>query len=298
MVHTSVVVARYRPKQSLWYFCQVDQKWELKNQIKKILFMGYIYILFLAAILKSRNLKRGESWSAHTLVVGNSQYIDLAKVACYSFLANNRGISVTIHTDNSLVLEVSNSFTYAIRRGLVVVKAHKEWEGKSWQYCKLELLEFVGMNCDLYFDADTRWFTEFSPTPTPIFLVKEYLLVSRFPYRDFVKAKYPEMASSISMLNTSVVCFGSEGRKTQALTREIWNIYFEYLKFLDDLDLGEIDEINSSRLSEQLAVSIGTQLMFSEISPLKESDLIRDRKIVDSCYFGATGSKYFRVQAT
>lgn len=244
----------------------------------------------------NKNVKSNTSWSAHILVMGNRHYIGLARIAAFSFLSHNHGVTLNIHTDESLSLEVNSRFSHAVRLGMVKVITHREWKKKPWQICKLDLLSLAANNGDLYFDADTRWFTAFTPTKNPTFLVREYLLGSRFPYRNFIKASFPNKGQSWYMFNTSVAYFGTEIKKNSALIGGMLNLHRKYLKFLEGLDLGEIDKSNMFRLSEQLAVSVATQLMFSKILTLKDRDMIRDKRIVDSCYFGATGSMYFRIQ--
>lgn len=280
----------------LCYFAVVHQWRKILNQVKLLAFKIYISLLFLKAYIKNRNTKVNSSWSAHILIVNNSQYIDLAKIASYSFLNHNKGVKLNIHTDVSLSSEINFKFKGAVKRGLVDITIHTEWKEEKWQVCKLDLLRLVAQNGDLYFDADTRWFTNFTPTKDPIFLVREYSLTSRFPYRNFIKTRFSNASQDWHMLNTSVVFFGTQLTKNEIFIEDIQEIHNDYLGFLDKLDLGEIDKLNLYRLTEQLAISVATQKNFSEIGLLKEKDLIRDRKIVDSCYFGATGSKYFRIQ--
>lgn len=154
----------------------------------------------------------------------------------------------------------------------------------SWQASKLLLLTLLSSPDDIFLDADLRFNASLPPINSITFFVKEETFLVKQINKSLDKLE-PLVCTN---RNTSVFTWGG---KTPNLTQ---------LKILDEIyeNLEQIlvegtkyDEY-IGRLREQVSISIFVDMLGFEVEFIKMQDGQFDGELVESSYFGATGSRF------
>jgi hypothetical protein len=148
----------------------------------------------------------------------------------------------------------------------------------------LELFKTLKSSKDVFLDADLKFNGSLPEFTNITFFVKEENFFAKLDHLQ----KSTNKITFCTNRNTSIFSWGKAC------------LDFKQLSILDELyeNLEEFlvpgDRYNQyvGHLREQIAMSILVQLLEKDINYLKDSDSQFDGKLVESSYFGATGSLY------
>jgi hypothetical protein len=227
----------------------------------------------------------------HILVVKNPKYAPLAKICLESFLFYNPHSIATVHCDLATLVPVERSLKKLIKRGQVIVSADLTRENLSWQELKLNLITGLCGSNSVFMDADLRWNGLLRELNQITFFVKEFEFKSHQYYQTFLSHALFDRHSFGSMKNTSFFTWSGKDIHKDALSK-ILEVYRSLLKAAKDFISEPVDQYGMERISEQLAISIVSEWWGYKIDYLKEIDVFRDGKFVESSYFGTTGSEF------
>jgi hypothetical protein len=230
--------------------------------------------------------------SAELLVVKKEIYADIAKICIQSFLYWNREAVVSVHCDDHTFSNLkkwnsSNRFKSRIQ----ILNTYRG-DIRNWQDIKLEVLLSLSGSHTFFMDADLRWNAPLLiQTSAPTFLVKEFKLKNRAPYKQIIENNSLNKYLEASMWNTSFFTF-SGFKISEEQMREIQEIHLKLLQIIQGDDIGRDDKSSLVRLAEQLAISIAAQSWEVRLDSLKEVDGFKDGSFLESSYFGATGATF------
>lgn len=219
------------------------------------------------------------------------QYVDLAEICVYSFLHYHPNTIFTLHCDEKTIDHAILKFDKEIDKGRVNLQVLDCESGANWQEQKLELILRMSGTKEIFLDADLRWNGAFSSESDGVlFFVKEFELRKKSPFREML-TQFHFAPPDTSMKNVSIFSFnGYELREADsALIRDTME---QYRDLVASTIVGKLDRPAIGRVIEQFTLSVCSETWDTEVSFVKEVDKPLDGRIVESCYFGATGGTF------
>lgn len=262
--------------------------------ISRVLRFGLRY---LQSVSRSLNYLYGpkskvgnSKYLANLLVVKKPIYAGIAKICVESFLYFNPSCNVIVHVDSSTQNAVSKKLRKLVKRGKVSLHLLED-QDSSWQELKLNLALNMKNRNEFFMDADLRWNGPIPNLDAPKFFVEEFLFRNREPYLSLIRSKNWEFGQQISMKNTSFIYWGSLQPDIEH-QRIVERIMTYLVTYCNEASIELIEKESLMRISEQVALSILVDYLKIPITFLKEVDGYRDGSLVESSYFGATGSVF------
>jgi len=230
--------------------------------------------------------------SAELLVIKKEIYADIAKICIQSYLYWNREAVVSVHCDDQTFSNLNKwNSTNRFKSRIDILNTYRN-DPRNWQDIKLEVLLSLNGSHTFFMDADLRWNGPFLiQTSTPTFLVKEFKLNNRAPYKQIIENNLLSKYLEASMWNTSFFTF-SGFKISENQMREIQEVHLKLLQIIQGNDIGSDDKSSLIRLAEQLAISIAAQSWGVDLGSLKDVDGFKDGSFLESSYFGATGATF------
>lgn len=221
---------------------------------------------------------------AHLLIIKKPIYAKIARTCIESFLHYHPNSKIYIHhdqkTSRSLILHLFLVRLFR-RNRLHFVRLNRE---NSWQFEKLSLIKSLDNTSDIYLDADLRFNGQLKLTSSITFFVEEESFLFRL--RD---SRNSDGVSTLSTnRNTSIFAWGKHF-PSHELQPRLDDLYFDLERFIPEC---ERRSQYLGHLREQIALSLFVDLMQVEVNYVKKRDAQFDRSLVESSYFGATGSLF------
>lgn len=234
--------------------------------------------------------KTGPNFHAHLLAVKNPKYVEIAKIAVFSFLFHNPNSQVEIHCDQDTYIAATQVFSNLIKRNQVHIQLNERQED-SWQLQKLDLLELIAnKELNFYMDCDVRWNDKLTLPDACTTYVEEFNLQDKSPFRELLNYLKVE-GSDFKMFNTTFVYLypGHFSQIELAQMKEFHDRILEVCKLglVAKLDVAQVE-----RLSEQLGFSLFLVNSRRDRVPLKNHDGHMDGSFLESSYYGATGVEF------
>lgn len=226
----------------------------------------------------------------HILLTRDTRYVDLAEICVSSFLFHHPKAHFTLYCDEKTVKYAGKKFTAEIKKSQISIKILNNNFKQNWQEQKLEIILSMNGTDNLMLDADLRWNAPLERTEGVLFLVKEFELKDKSPFREIL-AKANIVSPKASMKNTSIFSFGGL-ELTNFEINQIRIRMREYQEIVDSDVVGKLDRIAINRVMEQYALSLCSETWSTKTIFVKKSDRPLDGGIVESCYFGATGGTF------
>ena len=228
--------------------------------------------------------------TAHLLVVKDPMYAKLARTCIESFLHFHPNSKVVVHCDQTTLkstLWQLLSLRLKRKRNIFIGKS---FEAPEWQKSKLDLIFSLQGTGDMFFDCDLRWNGPLSSNQNHALLyfveekpIETYPEVIRSLPQDF--RRY----ASATMKNTSVFSW-SEIKISDSARKQFENLWDKINIFF--VCSSDKQKSSSSRLSEQVALSILPEVLEIPYLFLKEDDRQFDGSVCESSYFGASGGRF------
>ena len=226
----------------------------------------------------------------HILLTRDTRYVDLAEICVLSFLFHHPKAHFTLYCDEKTVNYAGKKFTAEIKKSQIYIEILNKNFEQNWQEQKLEIILSMNGTHDLMLDADLRWNAPLERTEGALFLVKEFELKDKSPFREIL-AKASIVSPEASMKNISIFSFGGL-ELTNSEINKIRITMREYQEIVDSDVVGKLDKIAIKRVMEQYALSLCSETWSTKTTFVKKSDRPLDGGIVESCYFGATGGTF------
>jgi hypothetical protein len=231
-----------------------------------------------------------QSLRNHILLTRDTRYVDLAEICVFSFLYHHPNAKFKIYCDDKTITYASNKFSSEIMKSQITVELIQNSFKQDWQEQKLEIILSMNGTHDLMLDADLRWNAPLGRTEGVFFLVKEFELKDKSPFREIL-TKASIVSPDASMKNISIFSFGGL-ELTNSEIDQIRITMREYQEIVDSDVVGKLDRIAIKRVMEQYALSLCSETWSMKTTFVKKSDRPLDGGIVESCYFGATGGTF------
>ncbi len=234
--------------------------------------------------------RKHESYTqnCHFLVVNKPIYAHLAIYAITSLLYFNRHIKVIIHCDFECSKVLNRKLWILFGKSIFVNVIDTENPDPMFEKAKL-LLSLQGTK-DIFLDADTRVNGLIPQFSKPAVLVKEFDIEDSPIWQSIVN-ELNLGSVHIQMLNTTFFTWagfdlGINLERFKTFYSVYHNINWEKIDSLN------FETRNYRRLVEQFFFSI--VLSQNGFFTLKEKDLVADKGIIESSYFGASGYRFGR----
>lgn len=255
-------------------------KWYTRRKIRRS------YRLLRKQFLKNESRATGQ-YDFAIVCVKRPAYVQMAMDNINSLHFLNEKHRLTIYCDQVCLEEFSRirqflDYPEKVRALDFFGKAEK-----PWQYYKIETLITASKSDQILVDADSFWYHEAQINREVITMLvlayeiksnpTESLVINEL-FKDCPAAKLKHYVSGFVSIPSRFM----DSKLESNLRRRVTLLLDNPLDFL-----GESDRRNIRRLAEELAVNISIQLDYpGEIQTLKSNDGPKDRKIVQSLYYG------------
>lgn len=246
-------------------------------------FKNYLLEAHKLRFLEPKNTNPNEL-VAHLLIVKKLEYIKIAQICVRSFLYFHPTSKIIVHTDNSTYTKSRRKLK---RHNVVVINDCDA--NTPWQISKINIAVNLESKNSLLIDADLKWNGPVFLTGKPTFFVKEFCFMNDSKYAEIFATGEWKRYLNFSMKNTSI--FSPGNKPLSNLEKDFsYSIKQEFdgLVSQSNLDLKVKEEL--SRISEQVALSLLFEDSMCEF--VKETDAQFDGQVVESSYFGATGTRF------
>jgi len=241
-------------------------------------------ILRIKWLLSKSNYESSSNIHAHLLVVKKPIYAKVVRTCIESFLYHHPDSQVSIYCDKATIS--------SLRRRLFLVRLLKANvftlklidSDDTWQTSKLFLLTQLNSPNDIFLDADLKFNGRLPLLRTITFFVKEENFLVQPQRTNILESK------TLASTNRNTSIFSWSGKVPDAAQFQILD---EIYSSLEDILLPDAKrEEYLGRLREQISISIFVDILKMDVGYIKFEDSQFDGKIVESSYFGATGSLF------
>jgi hypothetical protein len=227
---------------------------------------------------------------ANLLVVKNKIYASMGKLCVESFLYFHPRSTVVIHVDRFTYDAVSKKLLKLISSERVELRLIEN-QDQPWQNLKLNLILSLDSAQKFFMDADLKWNGPMVPLRGITFFVNEFNFASNDFYTPLVKCNWFQGHENSSMKNTSFFYWGGYVPTAHDI-KEIRELMTRISQLtLDEKNSPEFN-LGTSRISEQIALSLIVEKTNYPVNFLKLTDGYKDGSFLESSYFGATGTSF------
>lgn len=226
----------------------------------------------------------------HILIVNNDKYVKIAKVCIDSFIYYHPNAIINVHADEKTFALSRDSFKSKN------VNVHLDCSSEeTWQLAKLKLAINLSGTNQILMDADLKWNGPIRNIFKPTYFVREFTFNDKAEYLDLFKALGWDNYLSYSMKNTSFLSLAAVEISSEVAAKITKKIN-EFEVAVERSGLQDRHKSDLIRIAEQVALS----LLFDDkdCEFLKSSDRQFDGSLVESSYFGATGTRFGILGAT
>ncbi len=229
-------------------------------------------------------------YEAHLLIVKNEIYAKIAKVCVESFLFYNPNSRVVIHTDSKTKKSTQNALKKLVINNKVTILETVS-ENTPWQDSKLNLIMSLGDPQKFFMDADLKWNGPIIPLQGITLFVNEFVFKENEFYKPITSSDWFSEYSNSTMKNTSFFYWG--GYKPSLDDKRHLEVLMNRIQVISDYYENSNEfRSSTSRISEQIALSLLLEKLIQDVYFLKDSDRFKDGSFVESSYFGATGASF------
>jgi len=225
------------------------------------------------------------------LVVIDQKYSELAKIACLSFLHHHPNAKILINCDLKNATILRNLLNREIVRGCIALNVIN-LRDKSWQQEKLELILRMSGTFKIFMDADLKWNGQLGNINKPKVFTIEFAFREKSPFRELENKLSITFPGQIYMMNTSFLTFNGRGLPAGVGSGAL-EMHSTFTDLLKACDIAKSDEPQLIRMSEQIVLSVFFSKLGWFAEPLKEIDVFKDGKFVESSYYGASGGQFY-----
>jgi len=224
------------------------------------------------------------------LIVKNDNYVKVAKICIDSFLYFHPNAIIKIHCDEKIYPKAKTALK---NKSVEIISDCASDE--PWQLLKLKLFLKLSGTTEILMDADLKWNGPLPKLETITYFVREFTFKDNELYVELFNGAGWQKYLQYSMKNTSLVTLNGYKFTNDAVSNLISKI--ELLETTIKKSNFSVEQKKDlSRIAEQVVLS----LVFDDnhCTYLKESDFQFDGSLVESSYFGATGTRFGMFGAT
>ena len=238
----------------------------------------------LKYFLGSSEFSNKDSFIVNILIVKNPAYIKIAKICINSFLHFHPNAKVKIHCDEKTFFKAKSTFR---SKKLEVLRDCINED--PWQLSKLKLFLKLSGTREILMDADLKWNGPLPELSSVTYFVREFTFKDNKVYVELFEKLGWQQYINYSMKNTSFVTL-NEVRFSEDKIHQQNSMIKLFEKQVNESELKDREKKDLIRISEQVILS----LEFDDINCkfLKVSDRQFDGSLVESSYFGATGTRF------
>jgi hypothetical protein len=227
---------------------------------------------------------------ANLLVVKDKVYASMGKLCVESFLYFHPRSTVVIHVDRFTTDAVSKKLRKLVSSERVEIRLIEN-QDQPWQNLKLNMILSLGAVQKFFMDADLKWNGPMAPLNGITFFVNEFNFTSNDFYAPLVKCNWFQEYKNSSMKNTSFFYWGGYVPTAYDI-KGIRELMTRISQLTLDKNNSPQFNLSTSRISEQIALSLVVEKINCPINFLKLTDGYKDGSFLESSYFGATGNSF------
>ena len=240
--------------------------------------------------LGSSKVSNFNQFIVNILIVKNVKYVKIAKICIDSFLHFHPNAIIKIHCDE----ETFPKAKVSLRNKNVEIVNDCDSED-SWQLSKLKLFLKLSGTSHILMDADLKWNGPLPNLGSVTYFVREFTFKDNELYVQLFNQAGWQQYLDYSMKNTSFVLL-DEHRIIHGSINELTRRIELFERTIVSSNFSVEQKKDLKRIAEQVVLSL--EFDDDHCSYLKESDSQFDGSLVESSYFGATGTRFGMFGAT